>query len=101
MYDRGYALQDAVDFVGGMIQNSIRQFLEDQKNVPSFGPEIDEQADTYIRGIRDWVAGSVNWNLMTERYGMNGEVAKTLVVPVMKPEKALVGDGLLGVTLSS
>lgn len=85
MHDRGYALQEAVDFAGELVLKRMDRFFADMKNLPRFSPEIDEQADKYMRGIELWVAGSINWNLMTERYFLkdNERVRTTLLVKVL------------------
>lgn len=95
MHDRGYTLQQAIDFTGEMVMSRMQRFLEDRDQLPSFSPEIDEQAEIYMRGIELWVAGSISWNLTTERYFLKDheEVRRTRVVRLMKPGAGLIVDG--------
>ena len=91
MYHHGMSLQEAVDFVGNQCDESLRRFIEDRQRLPSWGPEIDEQVQTYVRSLADWFIGGLHWSFSTERYfGKKGsEIKKSRVVellPVKIPE---------------
>ena len=82
---RGFDLQTAVDFVGDLCRQTIDTFMENQQNVPSFGPRLDRDVALYMQGLQDWIVGSLHWSFMTERYfGKSGaEVKKNRIVRLL------------------
>ncbi|KAM5532938.1 hypothetical protein V8D89_013404 [Ganoderma adspersum] len=82
---RGFDLQTAVDFVGDLCRQTIDTFMENQGNVPSFGPRLDRDVALYMQGLQDWIVGSLHWSFMTERYfGKSGaEVKKHQIVRLL------------------
>ncbi|KAF9479291.1 terpenoid synthase [Pholiota conissans] len=73
----GLDLQGAVDFVGDLCSQTIDTFNENKKNVPSWGPEIDDMVSRYIQGLQDWIVGSLHWSFQTHRYfGKEGQEVK-------------------------
>ena len=86
MNHRGMALQEAVDFVGDLCKKSIDRFIEDKARLPSWGPEIDEQVQVYVRGLMDWIVGGLHWSFYTERYfGKRGSQIKKARVVELAP----------------
>ena len=85
MRQEGLDLQSAVDFVGDLCKQSIDRFTEQRANIPSWGPEIDQQVEKYVTGLADWIVGSLHWSLESERYfGTSGlEVKKSRVVELL------------------
>ncbi|KAI0701357.1 terpenoid synthase [Cytidiella melzeri] len=85
MKQEGLCLQDAVDFVGELCQQSIDRFVAERASLPSWGPEIDRQVDVYVDGLADWIVGSLHWSFESERYfGKSGlEVKKTRTVTLL------------------
>ncbi|KAL6306394.1 isoprenoid synthase domain-containing protein [Sparassis latifolia] len=81
----GVDLQTAVDFVGDMCKQSIDRFSALREELPSWGPELDAQVETYVDGLRDWISGSLKWSFLSERYfGKSGlEVKKTRIVNLL------------------
>lgn len=65
---RGLDLQSAVDFVGDLCKQTIDAFVENQRSLPSFGPELDRDVAMYVQGLQDWLVGSLHWSFMTKRY---------------------------------
>ncbi|THU75845.1 terpenoid synthase, partial [Dendrothele bispora CBS 962.96] len=88
MNGQGYDLQTAVDTVGELCRQSIDRFVQDWKNLPSWGPEIDRQVQIYTQGLADWIVGSLYWSYESERYfGKQGsEVTKSRVVNLLPPK---------------
>ncbi|TFK63351.1 terpenoid synthase [Pluteus cervinus] len=89
----GHDLQGAVDYVGNLCAQTIDTFVENRKNLPSWGPEIDDMVQKYVQGLADWIVGSLHWSFQTRRYfGTEGmEVKKTRIVqllPLREPEVA-------------
>ncbi|THH16145.1 hypothetical protein EW146_g4434 [Bondarzewia mesenterica] len=73
----GLALQDAVDRVGALCKQTIDAFVENQARVPSWSPEVDRDVQLYVRGLQEWIVGSLHWSFMTRRYfGNDGEMVK-------------------------
>ncbi|KAJ8480777.1 hypothetical protein ONZ51_g6432 [Trametes cubensis] len=92
---QGLDLQSAVDFVGGLCKQTIDAFVENQRNLPSFGPELDRDVALYVQGMQDWIVGSLHWSFMTERYfGTSGaEIKKNRIVRLL-PRKDADGDAV-------
>ena len=76
MHD-GLSLQQAIDRIGEMCQQSMDTFVENQKRVPSWGDSIDKDVKLYVRGLQEWMVGCLNWSFVTKRYfGDNGGMVK-------------------------
>lgn len=56
-YYHGYTLQGALDHAGDMWKQTMDKFIEDEKKIPSWGPEVDEMVQKYMSGLRDWCVG--------------------------------------------
>jgi len=100
MNERGLDLQSAVDFVGDMCKSAIDRFKTERANLPSRGPEIDRQVNTYVQGLADWIVGSLHWSFESTRYfGIDGhKIKKTRVVELLplRPEAQVSIFGTLG-----
>ncbi|KAI0647578.1 terpenoid synthase [Trametes meyenii] len=89
---RGLDLQSAVDFVGDLCKQTIDAFIENRRNVPSFGAALDRDVALYVQGLQDWIAGSLHWSFMTERYfGKEGAQIKKHRVVRLLPRKTSGG----------
>ena len=53
----GYNLQGAVNHAGEMWRQTMEKFMEDEKRLPSWGPEVDDMVQKYVSGLRDWSVG--------------------------------------------
>lgn len=83
----GMTVQQAFDKVGQLCTGTMDSFAENLKRVPSFGDEqLDSDVQLYIRGLQDWISGSLHWSFMTERYfGKDGEqVKRTRVIKLLE-----------------
>ena len=56
----GHTLQSAVDYVGQLCAQSIDAFSDNKKQIPSWGPEIDDMVARYVQGLQDWIVGYVH-----------------------------------------
>lgn len=92
MNDKGLSLQEAVDYVGDLCRDTIDGFVENQGRIPSWGPEVDRDVAIYVKGLRDWIVGSLHWSFMTERYfGKSGaEVKKNRIVHLLPKRQPTV-----------
>ena len=86
----GMTLQEAVDRVGELCQQTIDTFCENMERVPSFGDaKLDQDAAAYVQGLQDWIVGSLHWSFMTERYfGKQGAEVKKHRVVTLLPKRA-------------
>lgn len=96
-HHHGMSLQEAVDFVGGLCNKSFDRFAEDKARLPSWNPEIDEQVQTYVQGLEDWMVSTLHWSFDTERYfGKKGlQVKKRRVVklaPAVAPKSTALAN---------
>ncbi|KAF5375454.1 hypothetical protein D9757_009969 [Collybiopsis confluens] len=64
----GHTLQSASDHVGDLCDQASQGFLETRKNIPSWGPEIDDMVNRFVDGLENWIIGSVHWSFETHRY---------------------------------
>ncbi|KAF8350406.1 terpenoid synthase [Amanita rubescens] len=70
----GHTLQSAIDYAGDMWKQTLEKFMEDEKRLPSWGPEVDDMVQKYLSGLRDWCVGSLYWSFRTHRYfGRDGQ----------------------------
>ncbi|KAL0067060.1 hypothetical protein AAF712_005844 [Marasmius tenuissimus] len=77
MVHYGHTLQSAMDFVGEKCRNCIDNFNATRENLPSWGPEVDDMVQRYVKGLQDWIVGSLHWSFQTTRYfGSEGQAVK-------------------------
>jgi hypothetical protein len=91
MLEQQLDLQSAVDFVGELCKQSIDRFNKDRKLIPSWGDKIDKDIAVYVRGLADWIVGSLHWSFDSTRYFQNSgrEIKKTRVVNLLPPRTKL------------
>ena len=89
MHEQRLDLQSAVDFVGELCKQSIDRFNENSKLLPSWGHKIDKDVAVYVRGLADWIVGSLHWSFESTRYFQNSglEVKKTRIVTLLPRRK--------------
>ncbi|KAH7926001.1 terpenoid synthase [Leucogyrophana mollusca] len=69
MKERGISLAAALMQAGTLVQQSIDAFLAAERALPSWRDHtVDADMRFYVQGLRDWIAGSVNWYYESERY---------------------------------
>ncbi|KAK2466649.1 hypothetical protein APHAL10511_000907 [Amanita phalloides] len=74
MHHYGHSLQGAVDHAGEMWKQTMEKFIEDERKLPSWGPEVDDMVKKYVSGLRDWAVGSLYWSFRSHRYfGTDGQ----------------------------
>ena len=96
MKHHGHTLQGAIDYVGELCRQTIENFNENRKNIPSWSPEVDDMVQQYITGLQNWIVGcvslyvvkfvsiliqvlfrSLHWSYQTTRYfGADGQEVK-------------------------
>ncbi|OJA16455.1 hypothetical protein AZE42_04671 [Rhizopogon vesiculosus] len=68
MQERGVGIQEAADCIGVVFNQLIVRFLQDKSRLPSWGADIDREVELYLRGLTDWVGGSLVWSFQSCRY---------------------------------
>jgi 5-epi-alpha-selinene synthase len=61
-------LQESVDQVHEMINAQVRLFEETERQLPSFGSALDHDVERYVRGLRAWIRGNMDWAAETPRF---------------------------------
>ena len=59
MHFHGLTLQEAIDYVGNLCEETINAFIENKTRIPSWGKEIDDMVEKYVKGLQDWIVGFV------------------------------------------
>jgi alpha-muurolene/germacrene-A/gamma-muurolene synthase len=89
MTNDGLSLQQAVDRIGELCEQTIDAFVENQARVPEWGDVVvDRDVKLYVNGLQEWIVGSLHWSFMTTRYfGDNGgEVKATRIVELLSQD---------------
>ena len=68
MRELDFDLDQAVDWVITYHTGLQKKFLNDLKEVPSWGADIDRQVQEYLNGIANWARSNACWNFEGGRY---------------------------------
>ncbi|CAE6452046.1 unnamed protein product [Rhizoctonia solani] len=68
MEHENLGVEEAIAYVDGRIRERVDEYVSIKKNLPSFGPDLDEQVASYIQGIEYFVQGFIEWSFITPRY---------------------------------
>lgn len=93
MHHDGLDLHAAAEFVADMCRESIDRFVALRAQLPSWEvPAINRDVEQYVRGLADWIVGSLEWSFTTERYFGKAveKVRATMTVEI----HALKADGI-------
>jgi len=87
MNEKALNVQDALDVVGEMFQDTARQYLNCLHNLPSFTPQTDKALARFGSDMGSWVRALHEWSFDSERYfGKNGaEVRLTRKITLTQP----------------
>lgn len=70
-HEQNLKLEDAIQEVAKIHDDEMRQFLNLEQQLPSFNEEIDEKIRCYVKGLRYYVRGNIDWSISdTKRYGL-------------------------------
>ncbi len=84
----GIGLQKAINYAGKLCIQCMDKFERDRQQLPSWGNEVDREVETYVRGMQDWMVGSLHWSFITKRYfGEQGKAIKKHRVVSLLPRK--------------
>jgi hypothetical protein len=88
MKERGCSFGGALTYVGTLVKQNVETFLATEREFAACA-ELAMNDDTrrYVRGLRDCIAGSINWLYETEKYlGTKGYEVRSfgwVFVPVL------------------
>ncbi|MGR9105304.1 MAG: terpene synthase family protein [Gammaproteobacteria bacterium] len=67
-HESNFSLQQSLDYVKCLIDNQIQRFLRIEKQLPSFGEEIDRDIARFVAVLRSWMRGNLDWAYESGRY---------------------------------
>ena len=92
MNEKGVDLDGAFAWLGEYHGEVLSKFQAQSRTLPSWGPGIDRDVETFVERLGYWIRGIDCWSLETERYfGTKGpEIRKhrlvTLLPKAIKPD---------------
>ncbi|KAL4242474.1 Terpene synthase [Abortiporus biennis] len=88
MLEHDLDLQTAINFVSSMLAKRVKEYMELKKQIPSFGPKVDEEIARYLTAIEHCIQGATRW-YYGKRYFRDLDITNRnfLVVPVFKSSR--------------
>ena len=88
MKAQGCDLQTASDLIGAHYAELMERYLAERERLPSFGPQIDDDVQLYLRAMENWPIGNLEWSFETNRYfgPLHDEIRHTRLV-VLTPRR--------------
>ncbi|KAH9022738.1 terpenoid synthase [Lactarius deliciosus] len=82
MKEEGLDLNGALDWFMKYNGEMFDKLLEQQRNLPSWGPDLDPDATAFVEGVARWMRGHDCWSFESHRYfGTEGpEIQKHRIV---------------------
>jgi Terpene synthase family 2, C-terminal metal binding len=77
-HEHGLSAQAAMHMAGQLFSARMREYVELERRLQSSGVAICMPLQRYLRGLRCWVRGNMDWSYETGRYG------RALVPPSLK-----------------
>jgi hypothetical protein len=68
-HEYGLSPQGAMDHAARLYNARMREYVELERGLPSYGLETDVALQRYLRGLRCWVRGNLDWSYESGRYG--------------------------------
>ncbi|TFY78722.1 hypothetical protein EWM64_g5292 [Hericium alpestre] len=86
MQTKGLTLQQASDYTEEHYRSLMQTFVQESRNLRSFGPTVDPDVKRYVEAMQHWPIGNIVWSFETPRYfGPSREtILKTREV-ILKP----------------
>jgi hypothetical protein len=69
-HEQGLSIQGAIDQAASLFNSRMREYVELEQHLPSLGAAIDVPLRRYLRGLRCWVRGNLDWSFESGRYGV-------------------------------
>jgi hypothetical protein len=77
----GCTLDEAILRAAQLHDAEVRRFLATQREVPTFGPELDPDVARYVAVLRAWMRGNLDWSIDSGRYRPHAETVPTQHLP--------------------
>ncbi|MCF2147000.1 terpene synthase family protein [Desmonostoc muscorum LEGE 12446] len=61
-------LNEAINLAASMHNKKVKELINLEASIPSFGEEIDVEMAKYISIMHSWISGNLNWYSLTGRY---------------------------------
>jgi hypothetical protein len=68
-HEYGLSPQGAMDHAARLYNQRMREYVELERGLPSYGLETDVALQRYLKGLRCWVRGNLDWSYESGRYG--------------------------------
>jgi len=82
-YQQKQPLEQAFKSAAAMHDREIRNMLDLEASIPSFGENVDRELAKYISGLNCWIGGHLNWYSLSRRY-QTVEKPQVSVIPTLK-----------------
>lgn len=60
--------QEAAERAAALLNAEVRAYVDLERRLPSFGPQVDPIVARYLAVLRSWMRGSLDWSYTTGRY---------------------------------
>jgi len=61
MEEKDLGLQEAIDYVIGMLSDRAADYIALKQSLPSFGAKVDKELARYLKALEHFVQGTVVW----------------------------------------
>jgi 5-epi-alpha-selinene synthase len=67
-YQQQVPLEEAIKSAAEMHDQEVRNLINLEASIPSFGEDVDVELAKYILGMHAWIRGNLDWYSLTARY---------------------------------
>jgi hypothetical protein len=67
-HEHQISMQEAVDRAAALLNTEVRAYVDLERRLPSFGPQVDPVLARYLAVLRSWMRGSLDWSYTSGRY---------------------------------
>ncbi|MGI2906531.1 terpene synthase family protein [Tolypothrix sp. VBCCA 56010] len=67
-YQQQVTLEQAIKSAAEMHDQEVRNLINLEASIPSFGEDVDIELEKYILGMHAWIRGNLDWYSLTARY---------------------------------
>lgn len=61
MHESDVGLQAAIDILTEMLAQRVEDYIKLKNQLPSFGPDVDQELARYLHALENFVQGTVLW----------------------------------------
>ena len=73
MAERHLNLQGAVDLLTDMIAQRVQDYVGLKEKLPSFGPDVDQNLDVYLKALENFVQATIVWYYLSPSWSSSIE----------------------------